>query len=167
MIFALQGCRKVLGHHHKLFLFRLNKSIGGWEFKFLLILTANTALITCHVWNAPLFRQRMQNEMPSLNFTNFFLSRSKADHVKFHGFICRLTRLGCRCHQISAQWTIPYGWSILETKAAHTNHSSVAALKVSLIRACDKNLAETVRAACTQFKDRPCRVVTAKGGYSE
>ena len=55
----------------------------------------------------------------------------------------------------------------LEDKGLPHRPRKCPALEVSLVKAWDKITAETVRAACAQFKDRLRRVVAAKGGHFE
>ena len=56
-------------------------------------------------------------------------------------------------------------WSILESKACSSNHSSVEALKAKLCTCWDETSPETICASCSQVHDRLRRFVKAKGGY--
>ena len=58
-------------------------------------------------------------------------------------------------------------WSILETKACAKSHSSVKALKKSLLREWEKTSEDTLPAAVEAFPDRLKKVVGVKGGYIE
>eukprot|EP00800_Vazella_pourtalesii_P015855 TRINITY_DN4383_c0_g1_i5.p1 TRINITY_DN4383_c0_g1~~TRINITY_DN4383_c0_g1_i5.p1 ORF type:complete len:293 (-),score=7.56 TRINITY_DN4383_c0_g1_i5:556-1434(-) len=58
-------------------------------------------------------------------------------------------------------------WSILETKACEKSHSSVEALKKSLLREWVKIPQDTLRAAVEAFPERLKKVVGVKGGYIE
>ena len=56
-------------------------------------------------------------------------------------------------------------WSILETKACAKSHSSVEALKKSLLREWVKIPQDTLRAAVEAFPELLKKVVGVKGGY--
>ena len=58
-------------------------------------------------------------------------------------------------------------WSILESNACSSYHSSVTSLKAKLKHCWDQISPETIRASCNQVTDRLRRVVEAKGGYIE
>ena len=58
-------------------------------------------------------------------------------------------------------------WGILESEACDSSHTSVEALKRSLLKAWEKIPQEKLRNAAMSFRSRLERVIRARGGHIE